>query len=321
MKKLILIGGSGFVGTRLIDLIGSENCLNIDKRHSSKYDQITTIFDIRDNYLEDVLPEDAETIILLAAEHRDDVTPVSLYFDVNVEGTRKVLEAMDKRFIKNIIFTSSAAVYGLNKNNPDENFDLDPWSQYGKSKYLAENLLIDWQKKDPQNRSLTIVRSAVIFGENNRGNVYNLLQQIASGKFLMIGEGNNKKSMGYVGNVAAFICYCSERIAPGFTIINYADKPDLSMNELILQVEMSLNKRLLPLHIPFWMGQIGGICFDLISVITRVKFPITAERIKKFCATTQLDASKAHNNGFKIPYTLSEGLDRTLKNEFGEMMK
>ena len=54
---------------------------------------------------------------------------------------------------------------------------------------------------------MTIIRPTVIFGEKNRGNVYNLLKQIASGKFLMIGKGQNRKSMAYVGNVVAFIKY------------------------------------------------------------------------------------------------------------------
>ncbi|MCV5366595.1 NAD-dependent epimerase/dehydratase family protein, partial [Escherichia coli] len=54
-----------------------------------------------------------DTVVLLAAEHRDDVSPTSLYYDVNVQGTRNVLAAMEKNGVKNIIFTSSVAVYGL----------------------------------------------------------------------------------------------------------------------------------------------------------------------------------------------------------------
>ncbi len=316
MKKLLLIGASGFVGTRFIDLIGADNCSNIDKAPSKRYNDITTIFDIRNQNLESAFPDSAETVILLAAEHRDDVSPVSLYFDVNVNGTKNVLDAMDKVGIKNIIFTSSAAVYGLNRANPDENFPPQPTSLYGKSKYQAEKLLTEWQGKDPLNRSLTIIRPAVIFGEDNRGNVYNLLQQISLGRFLMIGNGNNKKSMAYVGNVVAFIKYCIETNIRGCRIINYVDKPDLSMNELLTQVETSLNKKLPPIHIPYWIGRMGGMCFDTLSALTGKKFQITGERIEKFCASTQLNATMAHENGFCAPFTLSEGLDRTLKNEF-----
>lgn len=321
MKKLILIGASGFIGTRLIDLIGKDNCGNIDKTFSKKYNEITTIYDIRDKELESVLSPAAKTIVLLAAEHRDDVSPVSLYFDVNVKGTENVLEAMDKQGIRNIIFTSSAAVYGLNKENPDEKFPPDPFSHYGRSKYMGEELLTKWQEKDPENRSLTIIRSAVIFGENNRGNLHNLLQQIALGKFLMIGGGNNKKSMAYVGNVAAFIKYCIETNKPGCRILNYVDKPDLTMNELLSQVEKSLDKKLPAIRLPYWLGRLGGMGFDMMARITGKKYAITGIRIKKFCATTQFDATAAHLSGFKAPFTISEGLDRTLKSEFGEMMK
>jgi GlcNAc-P-P-Und epimerase len=316
MKNLVLIGASGFVGTRLIDLIGAENCINIDKAASEKYNDITVIHDVRNNNIGPLFPEKTDKVVLLAAEHRDDVTPVSLYFDVNVTGTKNVLDAMDKEGIKKIIFTSSAAVYGLGKDNPDENYPKDPFSHYGKSKLQAENLLQAWFEKDPKNRSLTIVRSAVIFGENNKGNVHNLLRQIASGKFLMIGNGNNKKSMAYVGNAAAFLKYCIETTKTGYRLFNYADTPDLTMKELVAQVENSLGKKLPPFRLPYWLGMLGGFGYDLLTKITGKKYPINSVRIKKFCATTQYNAMLAHNSGYKAPFTLAEGLDRTLKSEF-----
>lgn len=316
MRQIALVGASGFIGTRLIELLGKENCYNIDKNPSEKYNDITTIQDIREKNLEHVLPINTETVVLLAAEHRDDVSPISLYYEVNVNGTRHVLDAMDKQGIRNIIFISSVAVYGLNKKNPDEQFPPDPFSHYGKSKWQAENVLREWQHKDPPNKSLTIIRSTVAFGENNQGNVHNLLRQIASGNFLMIGRGENRKSMAYVGNVAAFIKYCIDTIKPGFRLLNYIDKPDLTMNELVLQAEESLNRKLPSFRLPYWLGILGGLGFDLLSRITRRKFTISSIRIKKFCATTQFDATLAHSSGFVAPYTLGEGLDRTLKSEF-----
>ena len=54
------------------------------------------------------------------------------------------------------------------------------------------------------------MRPTVIFGEGNRGNVYNLLNQIANGKFMMIGSGDNQKSMSYIGNIIAFIKFMIE---------------------------------------------------------------------------------------------------------------
>ena len=134
----------------------------------------------------------------------------------------------------------------------------------------------------------------------------------------MIGRGENRKSMAYVGNVAAFIKFCLETKKPGLRVLNYTDQPDLTMNELVLQAEESLNRKLPSLRLPYWLGMTGGLCFDILSRITGKKFPISSIRIKKFCATTQFDASLAHSIGFEAPFTLAEGLDRTLKSEFGE---
>lgn len=317
MKKITIIGGSGFVGSQLINLLGNKNCINVDKNESYFYPEITIIQNICNEGLYDVIPNETETLILLAAEHRDDVSPTSLYYNVNVQGTKNVLDVIDKKRIKNIIFTSSVAIYGLNKLNPDENYPSDPFNHYGKSKWQAEEVLREWYNKDPKNRSLIIIRPTVIFGEKNQGNVYNLLKQIISGKFLMIGKGKNYKSMAYVGNVAAFIKYQLEKIKPGYQVFNYIDKPDLNMSELIVQIETSLGKKIPSIRIPYWIGMLGGYFFDILSFITRKKFSISSVRIKKFCATTQFDAKKAHKSSFKAPYSLEEGLDKTLQCEFG----
>ena len=64
------------------------------------------------------------------------------------------------------------------------------------------------------------------------------------------------------------------------------------------------------------MGMMGGYCFDLLAKITGKKLAISSVRVKKFCATTEFDATKAHSCGFVAPYTLGEGLARTLEFEF-----
>jgi GlcNAc-P-P-Und epimerase len=315
---ITLIGASGFVGTRLIAELSDKKCCNIDKKKSYRYDKITHFHDIRNKGIEKLLLNNVQSVILLAAEHRDDVYPVSLYYDVNVQGTKNVLDAMDRKGIKSIIFTSSVAVYGLNKSNPDETHPADPFNHYGKSKWQAEELLREWYQKDPENRSLSIIRPTVIFGEANRGNVYNLLKQIASGKFLMIGKGENKKSMAYVGNVVAFIKYLIENDKPGYRVYNYVDKPDFNMNELVSQVRHDLGQDGKMVRVPEWLGMLGGYGFDIAAKLTGKKLPISSVRVKKFCATTQFSADKLDKSGFKRPYAIEEGLERTLRYEFLE---
>ena len=315
--KVCFVGASGFVGTRLIELVkGDFHLKNVDKQQSHFFPELTVLGDVRDlNSMETELTG-FDTVVLLAAEHRDDVSPTSLYYDVNVQGTRNVLAAMMKNGVKNIIFASSVAVYGLNKVNPDESHPEDPFNHYGKSKWQAEEVLREWYNEEPDSRSLTIIRPTVIFGERNRGNVYNLLKQIAGGKFAMVGSGTNYKSMAYVGNIVEFIKYKLLNVEKGYEVYNYVDKPDLNMNQLVAEVEKSLDKKIPSVHLPYAAGMLGGFCFDLLSKVTGKKYAISSVRVKKFCATTQFDATKVHSSGFTAPYTLSEGLDRTLKYEF-----
>ena len=69
------------------------------------------------------------------------------------------------------------------------------------------------------------------------------------------------------------------------------------------------------IRIPFWLGMIGGYGFDLLSILSQKKQSISAVRIKKFCATTQFDSTKAHS-AFSAPFTLEDGLNKTLEHEF-----
>ena len=92
--KIAIIGGSGFVGTRLIEnLKTSYQVTNIDKQMSHFHPEVTTIGDVRDREEMVQLLKGQELVILLAAEHRDDVSPVSQYYDVNVTGMENVLAA------------------------------------------------------------------------------------------------------------------------------------------------------------------------------------------------------------------------------------
>ena len=318
--NITFIGGSGFVGTRLIELLKEDaqkgyNIRNIDLQQSHFHPEVTEIGDVRDQRCMDEKLKGADCVVLLAAQHRDDVHPVSLYYDTNVGGMEKTLNAMQKNGVKRIVFYSSVAVYGLNKKNPNEEHPADPFNHYGKSKWQAEQKLQEWHKAHPD-WNVNIVRPTVIFGERNRGNVYNLLKQIASGKFLMVGKGNNKKSMAYVGNIVAFTKFLIENKTEGYNVYNYIDKPDFNMNELVAHVSKVLKKHIPTTHFPYWLGMLGGYGFDLLAKITGKKLTVSSVRVKKFCATTEFDATKVKETGFKAPYTLAEGLARTLEFEF-----
>ena len=316
--NITLIGASGFVGTRLINLLkedGRYALKNVDLVPSPFFNDITVIGDVREQSQMDEQLQGADCVVLLAAQHRDDVTPISLYYDTNVEGMRVTLRAMEKNGVKRLVFFSSVAVYGLNKKNPDESHFKDPFNHYGKSKWQAEQVLEEWAETH-KDWNINIIRPTVIFGERNRGNVYNLLKQISGGKFLMVGNGKNHKSMAYVGNIVAFVKFMIEEKTEGYNVFNYIDKPDMDMNDLVSHVSKVLNKHIPSTHFPYWLGMMGGYCFDALAFVTRRKLAISSVRVKKFCDTTEFDATKAHSSGFKAPFTLAEGLARTLEFEF-----
>lgn len=317
--KIAIIGGSGFVGNNLINKLSSStqitSMVNIDKNISLNHPSISQIGNVLDvekltNQLVGI-----DVVILLAAEHRDDVTPTSLYYDVNVQGMRNTLRAMEANNVKRLIFTSSVAIYGLDKNNPDESYSADPFNHYGISKWQAEQVLQEWYKENVD-WNISIMRPTVIFGEGNRGNVFNLLNQIASGKFMMIGQGNNQKSMSYIGNIVAFIEFLLINIRSGYNVYNYVDKPDFTTNDLVLHTSEILNKEIPAVKIPYILGMFGGYCFDVLAFLTRKKLPISSVRVKKFCAVTKYDSTKAMSSGFIPPYSMEEGLRRMLTAEF-----
>ena len=101
----------------------------------------------------------------------------------------------------------------------------------------------------------------------------------------------------------------------GYHVFNYADKPDYNMNELVSVIEEKMKLRTPKIRIPYFIGMIGGYCFDIFSKITGKKLSVSSVRVKKFCATTQFNATKAHNS-FNAPYSLKQGLNKTLEHEF-----
>ena len=314
--KIAVIGGAGFIGTRLIKrmLDAEQNVVIVDKNESVFHPEICSIADVREPETLKIKLEGADVVINLAAEHRDDVSPRSLYDDVNVTGAENVCRVCDELGIKKIIFTSSVAVYGFAQKGTDETGEINYFNDYGRTKWEAEKVYSKWVERDSE-RSLTIIRPTVVFGERNRGNVYNLLKQIASGRFLMVGNGKNVKSMAYVENVAGFLQY-SINFGKGKRIFNYIDKPDFDMNTLVSGIDNALGRNKKRFHWPYWIGYAGGLTFDLLAFIIRKKLPISSIRIKKFCSDTMFNAENIKNTDYKPVVTLDEGLKKTIDFEF-----
>lgn len=320
MQTINVIGGSGFIGTRLVRRLRGKEKLTVtitDKAPSKAHPEVVTLGDVRSVEQLRSSISNGSVIVNLAAEHRDDVRPLSLYDEVNVGGARNICTVAREKGVQTIIFTSTVAVYGFTPIGTDESGEIAPFNDYGRTKYEAEHVFKAWQAEAPSERTLVIIRPTVVFGEQNRGNVYNLLRQIASGKFVMVGHGENRKSMAYVENVAAFIEYAID-FKPGVHIYNFIDKPDFTMNSLVANVNRILGRsEKICFRLPFAVGYMIGKGFDLVAALFGKRFAISSIRVKKFCANSVYNTA-IDQTGFIPPVPLEQALAQTVRYEFVE---
>lgn len=317
-SSIAVIGGSGFIGTRLIELLieAGHTVTIVDIRNSEKYPELRKAGDVRK--IEDIVSacRGCDTIYNLAAEHKDDVRPLSLYDDVNVQGARNVCIVAEQLGIQKIIFTSTVAIYGFSENELNENADINYINDYGRTKYEAEQVYLQWVERSPE-RCLRMVRPTAVFGEGNRGNVYNLIRQLGKKHFVMVGEGSNQKSIAYVGNIVAFLKFLLTVDGEQTEIFNYADKPDLRMNEMVPLVREAFGYgATLPVRLPYWLAYPVATVLDMIAVITHQSFPVSRVRLRKFCSNSQFSTKRLKATGFEAEYELTAALRQTIRAEF-----
>lgn len=308
--KIAITGGAGFIGARLAAALAAQGheIAVIDTAAPDPVD-VTNRRDLARAIA------GCTMIYHLAAAHRDDVRPRRLYYDINRGGTENLIAAAKEHDISHIVFLSSVAVYGNahEDEEPDERTVPAPAGDYAQSKWEAEYQLQEWALESPE-RVCTIIRPAVVFGEGNRGNVHMLMDRIAARQFVMVGNGRNKKSMAYVGNLVAFLVYCLN-VQANWSLYNYADKPDMTMNGLVGLIASALGHTRAPLRLSYGTGMLGAWLLDIKAFLTG-RAPVNRLRVKKFCRETVYAADQYRATGFVPPYGLEEGLRRMIAAEF-----
>lgn len=312
MKRILVVGGSGFIGTHLTTrlLALGHRVAIFDKAPSAAHPQLVAIGDVRDARALAAAAQGNECIINLAAEHRDDVRPAARYSEVNVGGARNLVDAAVECGVPRLVFLSTAALYGLDQPCADESAAISPLNAYARSKAAAEEIYTQWAGAEP-GRSLLTLRSVVVFGEGNQGNVYNLIQQIRRRRFVMVGSGGNRKSMAYVGNLVEFICQRLDA-TPGCELFNYADPPDKTTHDLVAQLCALLQRPAPTFSIPYWLGLAAGYAGDALALLSSRPLALSSIRVRKFCANTQVSSACLDATGFARPFTLDQGLARTI---------
>jgi len=341
--KIAITGGAGFIGDALARRLHEDGheLVIIDRDPSPSFPEKSRLVDIRDRDALTRALEGVEAVYHLAAEHHDDIEPKSLYYEVNVGGTENLIAACRRHNIRRLLFTSTVAVYGLDAGESREDSPTAPFNDYGASKLEAERLLERWAAEeaatalprgalvgagegpDPapkptvkdEGPSLTILRLVAVFGPGNRGNLHNLLTQIHRNRFVMVGPGRNRKSLAYLGNVVALLAH-GLALPAGSRTYNYADKPDFTTERLVSLARETMGRSSRIPRIPYSLGLIGGLAFDALGRLTGRTYPISAIRIRKFCAETVVTAEKYKETGFTPPHTIDSGLTTTIEEQF-----
>lgn len=165
--KILVVGATGYIGSRLVESIARENKVSATTRSMSLPDNKTNI-----NYhyanLSDVsftqnLPKDIDGIIYLAQSkhYRDFPTQAQDIYDVNVTALFNLLEwARKLTHLQHFMYTSTANVYKQMSSVIDENSELEPSSFYASSKLMGEMLVKSYSKYF----SCTILRLFTVYG-------------------------------------------------------------------------------------------------------------------------------------------------------------
>jgi nucleoside-diphosphate-sugar epimerase len=313
--RITVVGGSGFIGTHLAGalLAGGHSVTVFDLVPGAVPGAVHTQGDVRDAQAVSAAVRGAELVIDLAAEHRDDVRPATRYFEVNAGGARNLVAAASRWNVPRMLFTSSAAVYGHGQPGAEETCPLRPDTQYGESKAQAEAAYIAWQREDAGRRALTILRPSIVYGEGHHGNMRVLIEHLRRGRFALVDGGRNRKSVAYVGNLVAFIARLLDA-EPGLRIFNYADPPAPTVRELVQAILalMPSAPQAVP-SLPLAPALAGAWLAQGWASLRRREAAITPRRVRALRAETTLDVAAMQGTGFLPPFSLRDGLARTVR--------
>lgn len=207
MKKVLITGANGMIGNAIVnEFIDKYELVLIDK-YTDKIDKFRHKVTVLENSLNDIekwghhLDSVYTVIHLAAAVHWKPKNKYEeqQFINTNVEDTRKLFAACTKHGVKRFLFFSTNDVYKASDKLITEDTPVNPQGIYGKSKYLAEQYLLEDSKKS--NIEVCIFRPASVYGENDKGSMKSLVDLCKKGIVPTIGNGANKKALLYIKDI------------------------------------------------------------------------------------------------------------------------
>jgi len=303
--NVLVTGATGFIGKHLVEDLKALNkynifCLvrNLKKAEALKVFGVKLIHaDISDEAsLQKVLNFKID-LIFHCAGYVENKNPHLLH-KINVIGTRNICELALKLSVKRLVYLSSVAVVSGN-NQPILKEDM-PYSApnvYGKSKIEAEKKVLSYREKG---LPVVIIRPCVVYGEAEPHLMKFLLGLIKFRLFRMLASGQNKFPLVYVKNVTALMLAAleSQEYLEGTFFIT--DKETLTMRENFDIAAKALGAKE-SLAIPGWLKSL------------LLNFSITGRQLKFFLKDRTYSLEHLERVGFNPPYSVREGLTKTVK--------
>lgn len=211
--RIVVTGAAGFIGSRVcqhLEEAGNDVIRLIHKADKTTEPASSYVIDITDNSTFAQIEKESGIDALVhcaAIAHRFGKTSGSEFASVNVEGSRNIADLASRMQIPKVIHLSSVLVYGEvdTMEAIDESFPIQPADDYARSKAEAEAIMSDVCLRS--GIDLVILRPAPVVGEGSRGNTARLIEAIKRKRFFWIGDGRNRRSFVYVGDVARAVEY------------------------------------------------------------------------------------------------------------------
>ncbi len=317
--NILVTGATGFIGSHLVEALIDKGYEVYGLFRDSKKSDFLRRLGAKPVY-GDLLNKDSlkkaltnvDIVFHLAAALHANTKSKKRFFDVNVLGTKNLIEACLESEVKRFLHCSSVGVHGVTKKLANENSPCEPTTYYDKSKYLAEKLVRNYLNNGKMD--ITIVRpAAIVYGPRDFSAMYGLFKAIESKKFMIIGNGRNVIHMIYVKNlVHGMILAAENNIANGQTYI-LADETLTTVKDIQNIIAKTLNVPKNNLHIPVWLATLMALNFEVLSKIMNFSPPLTFSRVSFLTSNRAYDISKAKKElGFKSLTSLQHGIRETV---------
>ena len=285
MRNILITGGAGFIGSHVLNILNKEKDCHItilDNLSTGSESNIPSGMefikgDICDKNLKDIFKGKhfdvlihlaAQTMVPFSVEHPD------IDADINILGLINIMEIARGCGVKNVVFSSSAAVYGDNTNLPlKEEEELLPTSFYGITKMMTEHYLRVYA--DIYNINATVLRFANVYGERQGasgegGVIFIFCKKLALGDDLVIfGDGKQTRDFVYVGDVAKAIVNATQD--QGYNVYNVSTNTEISINDLVTSLIKTAGKKVNVLYEEPRTGDIFRSSLDNSKLVEKQK--------------------------------------------------